>query len=177
VPGTFFVIGENGVANRGLLRRMVADGDEIGNHSYTHPNMANSTPTGIKLELNATQRLIEAYTGSTRLFRAPYFGDAEPTTADELDPALIAQNQGYTIVGLHADPGDWMRRPADQVVQTDGHAVKPAMPTAPPMSSCFTMAGATVADRGRAAPDHPAVAGPGLSLRAGLHAGGLRATT
>ncbi|NKJ42799.1 MULTISPECIES: glycosyltransferase [unclassified Novosphingobium] len=124
VPGTFFVIGENGVANRGLLQRMVADGDEIGNHSYTHPNMANSTPAGIKLELNATQRLIEAYTGrSTRLFRAPYFGDAEPTTADELDPALIAQKQGYTIVGLHADPGDWMRRPADQVVQLTVSAV------------------------------------------------------
>lgn len=124
VPGTFFVIGENGVANRGLLQRMVADGDEIGNHSYTHPNMANSTPTGIKLELNATQRLIEAYTGrSTRLFRAPYFGDAEPTTADELDPALVAQNQGYTIVGLHADPGDWMRRPADEVVKLTVDAV------------------------------------------------------
>jgi hypothetical protein len=45
-----------------------------------------ATPA-IKLELNATQRLIEAYTGhSTRLFRAPYFGDAEPTTADELGP-------------------------------------------------------------------------------------------
>jgi peptidoglycan/xylan/chitin deacetylase (PgdA/CDA1 family) len=125
VPGTFFVIGENGVGNRGLLRRMVADGDEIGNHSYTHPNMANSTPTGIKLELNATQRLIEAYTGrSTRLFRAPYFGDAEPTTADELDPALVAQKQGYTIVGLHADPGDWMRRPADQVVQIAVSAIE-----------------------------------------------------
>ena len=124
VPGTFFVIGENGVANRTLLQRMVADGDEIGNHSYTHPNMANSTPAGIKLELNATQRLIEAYTGrSTRLFRAPYFGDAEPTTADELDPALIAQKQGYTIVGLHADPGDWMRRPADEVVQLTVNAV------------------------------------------------------
>lgn len=124
VPGTFFVIGENGVANRGLLQRMVADGDEIGNHSYTHPNMANSTETAIKLELNATQRLIEAYTGrSTRLFRAPYFGDAEPTTADELVPALIAQQQGYTVVGLHADPGDWMRRPADQVVQMTVSAV------------------------------------------------------
>lgn len=129
VPGTFFVIGENGVGNRGLLRRMVADGDEIGNHSYTHPNMANSTPTGIKLELNATQRLIEAYTGrSTRLFRAPYFGDAEPTTADELDPALVAQKQGYTIVGLHADPGDWMRRPADQVVQIAVSAIENSNP-------------------------------------------------
>ena len=110
VPGTFFVIGENGVDNRELLQRIVAGGSEIGNHSYTHPNMAEESATGIGLELNATQRLIEAYTGrSTRLFRAPYFGDAEPTTADELVPALIAQQHGYTVVGLHVDPGDWKR--------------------------------------------------------------------
>ncbi|MBU6266545.1 MAG: glycosyltransferase [Sphingomonadales bacterium] len=108
VPATFFVIGENGVQNRSILERIVADGFEIGNHSYTHPNMANETETGINLELNATQRLVEAYTGrSIRLFRAPYFGDAEPTTADELGPALIAQQHGYTVVGLHVDPADW----------------------------------------------------------------------
>lgn len=118
VPATFFIIGENGVENRGLLKRMAADGDEIGNHSYTHPNMAEEADGGINLELNATQRLIEAFTGrSTRLFRAPYFGDAEPTTADELGPALIAQQHGYTVVGLHVDPGDWKRPGTDAIVQ------------------------------------------------------------
>ena len=127
VPATFFVIGENGVSNRGLLQRMVADGDEIGNHSYTHPNMADESTMGIKLELNATQRLIEAYTGrSTRLFRAPYFGDAEPTTADELGPALVAQEQGYTVVGLHADPGDWKKRNANDILQRTINAVESA---------------------------------------------------
>lgn len=118
VPATFFIVGENGVSSRSLLARMVADGDEIGNHSYTHPNMADETSTGLKLELNATQRLIEAYTGrSTRLFRAPYFGDAEPTTADELGPALFAQQHGYTVVGLHVDPGDWKRPGVDAIVE------------------------------------------------------------
>ena len=129
VPATFFVIGENGVAGHNLLQRMVADGDEIGNHSYTHPNMAEDSATGIKLELNATQRLIEAYTGrSTRLFRAPYFGDAEPTTADEIVPALIAQQQGYTVVGLHADPGDWMKRSAGDIVNRSVNAIEHATP-------------------------------------------------
>ncbi len=108
VPATFFVVGENALEHPEILRRIVDDGDEIGNHSYTHPNMAEVSALGTKLELNATQRLIEAYTGhSTRLFRAPYFGDAEPTTADELVPAALAQQRGYTIVGLHVDPGDW----------------------------------------------------------------------
>ncbi|HWU03741.1 MAG TPA: polysaccharide deacetylase family protein, partial [Novosphingobium sp.] len=38
VPAAFFIVGENGVQNRPLLERMVRDGMEIGNHSYTHPN-------------------------------------------------------------------------------------------------------------------------------------------
>ena len=118
VPATFFAIGENGVSNRGLLQRMVRDGDEIGNHTYTHPNLAGESGTGVDLQLNATRRLIEAYTGkSIRLFRAPYFGDAEPTTPDELVPALIAQQHGYTVVGLHVDPGDWTRPGAPAIVQ------------------------------------------------------------
>jgi len=127
VPATFFIVGENAVTNRALMERMIADGDEIGNHSYTHPNMAEERTAGTLLELNATQRLIEAFTGrSTRLFRAPYFGDAEPTTPDELVPAVIAQQQGYTIVGLHVDPDDW-KRPGvqpiiDRVLQQVEHA-------------------------------------------------------
>ena len=118
VPATFFVIGDNALQHPQLLRRIVANGSELGNHSYTHPNMGTTSDRTIKLELNATQRLIQAYTGrSTTLFRAPYFGDAEPTTADEIGPALIAQNLGYTVVGLHVDPNDWQRPGVDQIVQ------------------------------------------------------------
>jgi cellulose synthase/poly-beta-1,6-N-acetylglucosamine synthase-like glycosyltransferase/peptidoglycan/xylan/chitin deacetylase (PgdA/CDA1 family) len=118
VPATFFVIGENALAHPGLLNRIVADGSEIGNHSYTHPNMARLGPRGTALELNTTQRLVQAYTGrSMTLFRAPYFGDAEPTTTDELEPALQAQRAGYTVVGLHVDPNDWQRPGTDAIVR------------------------------------------------------------
>ncbi|MBN8847612.1 MULTISPECIES: glycosyltransferase [unclassified Sphingomonas] len=116
VPGTFFVIGENALQHPQLLRRIVADGSEIGNHTYTHPNLALSGERTVDLELNTTQRLVQAYTGrSMTLFRAPYFGDAEPTTADEIGPALIAQQHGYTVVGLHVDPNDW-QRPGTQTI-------------------------------------------------------------
>ncbi len=118
VPATFFVIGENALQHPQLLRRIVADGSEIGNHTYTHPNLALSNDRTVNLELNTTQRLVQAYTGrSMTLFRAPYFGDAEPTTADELGPALIAQQHGYTVVGLHVDPNDWQRPGTDEIVR------------------------------------------------------------
>lgn len=118
VPATFFVIGENAIMHPGLLRQIIAQGSEIGSHSYTHPNLAQVSPRGVSLELNSTQRLIEAYTGhAVRLFRAPYFGDAEPTTADEIGPALEAQQAGYVNVGLHVDPGDWTRPGVDAIVE------------------------------------------------------------
>lgn len=118
VPATFFVIGENAMLHPALLRRIVAQGSEIGNHSYTHPNLAQVWDKGVALELNSTQRLVEAYTGrAMRLFRAPYFGDAEPTTAEEINPARLAQMAGYINVGLHVDPGDWTRPGVDAIVR------------------------------------------------------------
>ncbi|HEX7820609.1 MAG TPA: glycosyltransferase [Sphingobium sp.] len=129
VPATFFVVGENALQHPQLLQRMVADGDEIGNHTYLHPNLANASARETRLELNVTQRLVQAYTGrSMRFFRAPYFGDAEPTTADELGPALEAQKAGYTVVGLHVDPNDWQRPGTDAIVQQVVAQVRAATP-------------------------------------------------
>ncbi|MFM5884516.1 MAG: polysaccharide deacetylase family protein, partial [Novosphingobium sp.] len=116
-PATFFVIGENALPHPLLMKRIADEGHEIGNHSFTHPNLALVSAESTRIELNGTRRLVEAYTGrSLRLFRAPYFGDAEPTTANELLPALTAQQDGYTNVGLHVDPNDWKRPPASEIV-------------------------------------------------------------
>ena len=110
VAATFFIVGENALTERGLLQRMLREGHEIGSHTYTHPNLATVDTTRTLFELNATQRLFQAFTGRTlKLFRAPFFGDAEPTTADEIVPVWEAQNRGYVSVGLHVDSEDWQR--------------------------------------------------------------------
>ncbi|MBY8827577.1 polysaccharide deacetylase family protein [Hephaestia mangrovi] len=130
VPATFFIVGENALTQRGLLQRMVRDGDEVGSHTYTHPNLANVSHRQVALELNANQRLFQAFTGhSLRLFRAPYFGDAEPTTADEIDPALQAQQRGYVSVGLHVDPDDWKRPGVAAIIQRTIDGVTSGPPT------------------------------------------------
>jgi cellulose synthase/poly-beta-1,6-N-acetylglucosamine synthase-like glycosyltransferase/peptidoglycan/xylan/chitin deacetylase (PgdA/CDA1 family)/spore germination protein YaaH len=119
VPATFFVIGKNGQAHPDLLRRIVNEGHELGNHTFTHPNLGQIPGRLTDLELNATQRLIESVTGrSTVLFRPPYFGDAEADTPEEVEPAIRAEKLGYVMVGLRIDPGDW--KPAvtpDEIVQ------------------------------------------------------------
>jgi cellulose synthase/poly-beta-1,6-N-acetylglucosamine synthase-like glycosyltransferase/peptidoglycan/xylan/chitin deacetylase (PgdA/CDA1 family) len=116
VPATFFIIGGNAEANPGLIQRMLDEGHEIGNHTFTHPNLSDTPDAAVPLELNATQRLFEALTGrSLRLFRPPYLGDAEPTDADQIEPVQIAQDMGYVTVGEHVDPVDWERPGADVI--------------------------------------------------------------
>jgi len=117
VPATFFVIGSNVVAHPDLVRRILAEGHEVGNHTYTHPNLAVRSKVDVRIELAATERAVQAFTGhGMRLFRAPFFGDAEPQSVDELVPILIAQQLGYTSVGLHVDPLDWETPGADAIV-------------------------------------------------------------
>ena len=118
VPATFFIIGKNGQAYPDLVRRVVDEGHEIGNHSFTHPNLGEIPLSLTELELNATQRLIESEVGrSTVLFRPPYFGDAEADKPQEVEPALVAQRLGYIMVGVRIDPDDWqLPVTADQIV-------------------------------------------------------------
>jgi peptidoglycan-N-acetylglucosamine deacetylase len=119
VPASFFIVGSNGMRNMPLLRRIMAEGHELGNHTFTHPNLAVTPAFLTTLELDATERLIEAVTDRrSALFRPPYFGDAEPTTDDELVPVAIANDLGYITVGLHVDSDDWLEPGADRIVQT-----------------------------------------------------------
>jgi cellulose synthase/poly-beta-1,6-N-acetylglucosamine synthase-like glycosyltransferase/peptidoglycan/xylan/chitin deacetylase (PgdA/CDA1 family)/spore germination protein YaaH len=118
VKASFFIIGQSAAAYPDLLRRVLAEGHDIGNHTFSHPNLGELPEALVRLEINATERLFEALTGrSMRLFRAPFLGDAEPTTADELVPIKIAQSMGYVTVGLHVDPNDWQGPSADQIIE------------------------------------------------------------
>ena len=117
-PATFFVIGENMEAWPALVQREVAQGELVGSHTYTHPNIASVPTTQVKLELNLTQRLFQVITGRTmRFFRPPYLGDASPSTPHEVAPLLTARDLGYISVGLRVDPDDWKRPDAGLIVQ------------------------------------------------------------
>lgn len=117
VKATFFIIGENAGSNPDLVRREVAEGHDVGNHSFTHPNLSILPESLIKLELDTTRKLFESITHrSMRLLRPPYLGDADPTTYDQIEPVRIAQNMGFVTVGLRIDPDDWQRPGADAIV-------------------------------------------------------------
>lgn len=111
VPATFFVVGLQAENNIPLLQRIYNEGHEIGNHTFTHPNIATVSLERASTEMESTRLLIEAVTGrSTVLFRAPYNADAEPTTESELKPITLSKEQNYYTVGESIDPNDWEKR-------------------------------------------------------------------
>jgi len=107
-PATFFVIGAEASRWPNILRREYAEGHEIGNHTYTHPNFDDISKTELHWQLNLTERLIESTIGvKSILFRPPYGIDHQPEYAEEVAQLPIAQDMGYLIIGQKIDPHDW----------------------------------------------------------------------
>jgi cellulose synthase/poly-beta-1,6-N-acetylglucosamine synthase-like glycosyltransferase/spore germination protein YaaH/peptidoglycan/xylan/chitin deacetylase (PgdA/CDA1 family) len=135
-PGTFFVIGESANQYDSIVKREYALGNEIGNHTFTHPefDVDRLTKTELQVQLSLTELLLESYLGvKTTLFRPPYGIDHQPETASEVQLLPIPQSRGYAIIGARIDPHDWGEAngappaPADTIVQrvlaqTNGHA-------------------------------------------------------
>ncbi|MEY8346784.1 glycosyltransferase [Bacillus cereus] len=118
VKAAFFVLGENAQLNPSLVKRMYDEGHEIGNHTFKHPNVADTSLLRTKVELNTTQRLIQEITGhSTVLFRPPYEADANPDSSNEILPILRAQNMNYTMVAEKVDPEDWATPSTNELVK------------------------------------------------------------
>lgn len=108
VPATFFVVGENAEQYPAYIQREYAEGHAIGNHTYSHPNIAAESAERTRLELSTTLRLIEHDTGhGTKLFRPPYNADSEPMTPAEIVPIKRAQDLNYVTIAESIDPRDW----------------------------------------------------------------------
>ncbi|HWG17040.1 MAG TPA: glycosyltransferase [Acidobacteriaceae bacterium] len=110
--GAFFIIGEEALNDIGDLKRVYRDGNEIGNHTWSHPDISEISVPAANLELNLTERLFAAELGVQPLyFRPPYSIDQEPDTNDEAAPASRIQDLGYIIVGNKIDTDDWDENP------------------------------------------------------------------
>ncbi len=110
VPATFFVIGSQAARHPGLIRASIADGDEIGNHTFTHVALSNVPPYQRHLQLDLTEATLVGITGHyTRLFRPPYSATPDAVTPrQEADLAQLA-GQRYYVVLANFDSEDWQR--------------------------------------------------------------------
>jgi cellulose synthase/poly-beta-1,6-N-acetylglucosamine synthase-like glycosyltransferase/peptidoglycan/xylan/chitin deacetylase (PgdA/CDA1 family)/spore germination protein YaaH len=112
VVGTFFMIGAEAQNNVGVMKQVYREGHEIGNHTFTHPDISEISNNSIDLELNLTERLFGAKLGVQPLyFRAPYSIDQEPDTNDQAAPVDRIQQLGYIVIGDKIDTDDWDEHP------------------------------------------------------------------
>ncbi len=124
VPATFFLIGSQAEKFPGVTRRIVREGHEIGNHTWSHPDISNVSSGYMRLELNLTERYFAGELSLKPLFfRPPYSIDEEPDTADQVRPLESVQNLGYITVGSKIDPNDWRANPRNSAEQLRDNVV------------------------------------------------------
>jgi cellulose synthase/poly-beta-1,6-N-acetylglucosamine synthase-like glycosyltransferase/peptidoglycan/xylan/chitin deacetylase (PgdA/CDA1 family) len=118
VPATFFVIGSEATRHPDMVRMLVRDGDEIGNHTFTHVALSNGPGWQRRLQLDLTEAAIAGITGRyTRLIRPPYSATPDAVTRlDERDLAKLAGRR-YLIVLANYDSEDWARPGVAKIVR------------------------------------------------------------
>ncbi|HEX4758081.1 MAG TPA: glycosyltransferase [Terracidiphilus sp.] len=109
---TFMVIGSDAAEHVGVLKRIAREGHEIGNHTWSHPDISEISARQLDLEVKLTGRLFASKLGVQPLyFRPPYDIDEEPDTDDQAAPVVKIQHDGYTIIGNKIDTDDWNEHP------------------------------------------------------------------
>ena len=116
--GSFFVLGSSAALEPEILKRVYAEGHDIGNHTFTHPDLSEIPDAQLDLELNATQRVLESKLGiRSALFRPPFVKDIEPQTQQQARTLQASAALGYITIGQRIDPLDWGRPGVDEIVQ------------------------------------------------------------
>lgn len=121
VRATFFITGSWAEAQPDVLRRIVAAGHELANHSYSHPNFTQIDPAQARWELERTDEVAQAIAGqTTRPYFRPPFGAYNRAVLE------LVERLGYRIVMWTLDSADW--RPESTVAsiaQRVGHRTAP----------------------------------------------------
>src|SRR5262249_42437850 len=114
----FFVTGGQSLRHFITIQRIVEEGHELGNHTWTHPNLSKLPDFLVNLELNATQRLLQVITGrSVRLLRPPYASDDMAETAEDAHVVELSSGLGYILVGANLNPQDWNEPSKQEIVR------------------------------------------------------------
>jgi peptidoglycan/xylan/chitin deacetylase (PgdA/CDA1 family) len=99
---TFFMLGQNIGDHRDLVRRMALDGHELGNHTWSHPDLTARSTADVRSQIRRTQKAIEDASGGVRpaLVRPPY-GSADKRVGHAI---------GMPLILWSVDTLDWRHR-------------------------------------------------------------------
>lgn len=107
---TFFLIGENAAHYPELVQRELAEGHQVANHSYTHPNLAKMSDEAVRSEIQKTQDAIINAAGYKPIIMRPPYGSLSARQR-----LWVAHDFGFKIILWDVDPLDW-RKPGASVV-------------------------------------------------------------
>lgn len=111
VRATFFLVGSFAQAEPGLVRRIAAAGHLIGDHSWSHPNLALTPAAKVRDELLRTKDVLQQITGRPVRFFRPPFGARRPAVF------RVARLLGLEPVLWNAMTSDWSQTSADVIAQ------------------------------------------------------------
>lgn len=104
IKATFYMVGSNVELYPQVVRRVVAEGHEIGNHSYSHRLLSKLSDSEVRSELTRTRDAIVRAAGvSPRSLRPPYGGMLQRQRE------WVNAEFGYPIILWSVDPLDWKR--------------------------------------------------------------------
>ncbi|MEY4299264.1 MAG: hypothetical protein RIR25_500 [Verrucomicrobiota bacterium] len=111
IRATFFVIGSNVQAHPDIARRIVAEGHEIANHSWSHPQLPRLGAERLEQEIKNTTDIIEQTTGHRVTMMRPPYG-----AINERVKNAIIKTHGLDLLMWSVDPRDWTR-PGPEAVE------------------------------------------------------------
>ena len=110
IKATFFVIGQNVADYPDIVARAAREGHEIGNHSWSHPNLGKMSDDSVRKQLRQTDNSIKQATGKRPTLMRPPYG-----SISSRQKQWIHDEFGYEIILWDVDPLDW-KRPGPSVV-------------------------------------------------------------
>jgi len=118
VPATFFVVGAQAVRNPDLIRTLHRDGFELGNHTFTHVDLAGVPVWERRLQISSTESALTGLVGlRPRLVRPPYSSTPEAVTALEAGIYADIARRGYLIALSDFDGRDWTRPGTEEILR------------------------------------------------------------
>ena len=122
---TFYVVGERAQRHAGLLRRVVEAGHELGNHSWSHTDLATAPPDVVRAELTRTADVVQELTGRRIASVRPPWGHIDPVgllTAAELGCSVVLWSELIRADAAQVDLEHCLRevRPGSIVLAHDG---------------------------------------------------------
>ncbi len=120
VKATFFMLGNRAVQAPDVVKAVAAAGHEIGNHSWSHPQLTKLPVAAADKQVEDTSALLEQLTGTKPVLMRPPYGSMNPSLQ-----AHLYEKYGITQIFWSVDPLDWKIRDAQSVYDQIMKQVRP----------------------------------------------------